>query len=121
MSNETPLLKIILNVLDDYKAIDVVLLDVQAMTSITNYMVICSGTSGRHVRSLAEHVMTDCKQQGYKILGSEGIDAGEWALVDTGDVIVHLMGVDTRDFYQLEKLWTPIGDMSDAGSLEDTA
>ncbi|QSX29185.1 MULTISPECIES: ribosome silencing factor [Shewanella] len=91
--------------IDDLKARDVVVLDVSKQSNITDFMVICSGTSKTHVRAIAENLITEAKQAGLNILGSEGRDASEWVLVDLGDVILHVMQDQTRDFYQLEKLW----------------
>ena len=92
--------------LEDMKARDIRVLDVQALTGITDFMVIASGTSERHVRSIAGYLISEAKKVGLQILGSEGEKDGEWALVDLGDVIVHVMQVTTRDFYNLEKLWS---------------
>ncbi|WP_372872533.1 ribosome silencing factor [Shewanella sp.] len=89
----------------DLKARDLVVLDVSKQSEITDYMVICSGTSKTHVRAIAENLMSKAREAGIEILGSEGKDASEWVLVDLGDVIVHVMQDQTRDFYQLEKLW----------------
>lgn len=89
----------------DLKARDLVVLDVSKQSDITDYMVICSGTSKTHVRAIAENLMSKAREAGIEILGSEGKDASEWVLVDLGDVIVHVMQDQTRDFYQLEKLW----------------
>ncbi|MGB5208988.1 MAG: ribosome silencing factor [Gammaproteobacteria bacterium] len=95
----------IVEALEDMKARDVVLIDVKPMTSITDLMVIASGTSDRHVRSVAENVIEKCKQQGQRPLGVEGLEGGEWVLVDLQDVLVHVMLPRVRDFYNLEKLW----------------
>lgn len=100
------LLKFILAVLEDMKARDIETLNVQKMTSITDNMVICSGTSTRHTRSIAEHLVTESKKRGIPPLGVEGEDVGDWILVDLGDAIVHVMLPDTRAFYSLEKLWS---------------
>jgi len=95
----------VIEALEDMKARDVVLIDVQPMTSITDLMVIASGTSDRHVRSVAENVIDKCKQKGQRPLGVEGLEGGEWVLVDLQDVLVHVMLPKVRDFYNLEKLW----------------
>lgn len=92
--------------LDDLKAVNTVTLDVTALTDVMDYMVITSGTSNRHVKSLASHVSVEAKKQGMAPIGMEGEDAGEWVLVDFGDVVVHVMLPATRDFYDLERLWT---------------
>ena len=89
----------------DLKAVDIRVLDVGAMTSITDFMVIASGTSDRHVRSIADRVVERAKQAGLSALGIEGHEYGEWVLVDLGDVVVHVMQPATRDFYKLENLW----------------
>jgi ribosome-associated protein len=100
------LLEIVLAALDDMKGVDVRVIDVRDLTSITDRMVIVSGTSTRHVKALADNVVVQAKQHGYKPLGVEGENAAEWVLVDLVDVVVHVMMPDTRDFYALEKLWS---------------
>ena len=92
--------------LDELKAVNTVTLDVSGLTDVMDYLVITSGTSNRHVKSLASHVSVEAKKQGMRPLGIEGEDAGEWVLVDCGDVVVHVMLPATRDFYDLERLWT---------------
>ena len=104
MQNEE-LVKIALAALEDMKAQDITTIDVRGKTSVTDFMVIASGTSSRHVKSLAENVLEKVKEQGVRPLGSEGLDGGEWALLDLGDVVVHVMQVPTRQFYDLERLW----------------
>lgn len=95
----------VLEALDDLKAKDLKVLDVRNKTSVTDYMVIASGTSERHVQGLAKHVVEKLAEHKYKPLGVEGEHARDWVLVDLGDVIVHVMLPQTRDHYQLEKLW----------------
>lgn len=100
--------------LDDMKAHNVVKLDVRHLTGVTDYMIIASGTSNRHVKSLADSVEDALREMGRKPLGVEGTDVGEWVLVDFGDVLVHVMQPKAREFYNLERLW---GEASDAESL----
>jgi len=96
---------VVIKVLEDMKAKDIVVIDVKGRTSITDIMVIASGTSDRHVKSLAEAVAFQAKAAGETPLGSEGVEEGEWALVDLNGVVVHVMLPKVRDFYQLERLW----------------
>lgn len=95
------------NALDDLKAKDIKNLDVKKLTSFTDAMIIASGRSSRHVRALADRIIEAAKENRIDILGIEGHQQGEWVLVDLGDIIVHVMQVSTRDYYQLEKLWSP--------------
>ena len=92
--------------LDDAKAQNIVVLDVRKFSSIADYMVIATGTSTRHVSAVADNLIDALKKEGVRAWGIEGQDTGEWVLVDFGDVIVHIMQAETRDFYQLEKLWS---------------
>lgn len=92
--------------LEDAKGQDIVAIDVQKRTDITDRMIIASGTSTRHVASMADRVTEKMKGLGYRPLGTEGKGSGEWVLLDFGDVVVHLMHPQTRDFYNLEKLWS---------------
>jgi len=102
---------LVVKTLDDMKAQDIKTLDVRGKTSITDIMVIASGTSDRHVKSLADTVAFQAKQAGEPAIGTEGVNEGEWALVDLNGVVVHVMQAKVRDFYQLERLWT-VGDKS---------
>ena len=104
MQNEQ-LLQLAIAALEDLKAKDITTIDVRGKTSITDFMVIASGTSGRHVKSLAENVLEKVKEQGVRPVGNEGLDGCEWALLDLGDVVVHVMQEATREFYDLERLW----------------
>ena len=99
------LMKLVLGALEDLKAQNIQVLDVHELTTITERMVICSGTSSRQVKALADNVVKEAKQHGHPPIGVEGTDAAEWILVDLGDVVVHVMHVQARMFYQLEKLW----------------
>lgn len=90
---------------DDLKARDVQIIDISGKSDVTDFLVICSGNSKTHVRSIASHVAQEAKQGGTPALGVEGEQDSEWVLVDFGDVVLHVMQDATRDFYQLEKLW----------------
>ncbi|MBL7250271.1 ribosome silencing factor [Alloalcanivorax sp. C16-2] len=105
MSSQPPLLDLVLDALEELKAKNIASLDVRALTSVADDMVIASGTSSRHVKALADNVMEKAKDAGYRPLGTEGERGAEWILVDLGDVIVHLMLPATREFYDLERLW----------------
>ena len=97
---------LVVQVLEEMKARDIKVIDVRGKTDITDYFVIASGTSDRHVKSIAEAVAFQAKLKGEPPLGTEGINEGEWALVDLNGVVVHVMQPRVRDFYQLEKLWS---------------
>ena len=97
---------IALQALEDRKGLDIAEYDVRGMTTVTDIMIIASGTSDRHVKSLADAVVIACKKAGMPPLGVEGEREGEWVLVDLGDVVVHVMQPRIREFYALEKLWT---------------
>ncbi|HUH37823.1 MAG TPA: ribosome silencing factor [Spongiibacteraceae bacterium] len=95
-----------INALEDLKGKDIKVLDVRKLTGVTDFMIICSGTSNRHVKSLADNVEVELKKEGIRALGVEGQQDGEWVLVDFGDVVVHVMMAETRAFYDLEQLWS---------------
>jgi ribosome silencing factor RsfS/YbeB/iojap len=100
-----PLRRVLLDALDDMKALDVKVLDVRGLTDIADYMVIASGTSDRHVRSVAQRVVEKSKEAGFRPHGVEGLQDGDWVLVDLHEYIVHVMLPRVREFYGLEKLW----------------
>jgi ribosome silencing factor RsfS/YbeB/iojap len=96
---------VVLDALADMKALDVKLLDVRGLTDIADSMVIASGTSDRHVRSVAQRVVEKTKQAGFRPHGVEGQQDGDWVLIDLSEMIVHIMLPRVREFYGLEKLW----------------
>ena len=95
-----------LNALDDVKGRDIVTLDVSALTDITDCMIIATGTSSTHVRALVRFVVDAAKALGCAPVGVEGENTAEWILVDLGEVVVHVMQASTRDYYDLERLWS---------------
>ena len=96
---------------DSLKGKDIVCIDVRQLTDVTDTLVIVSGTSNRHVKSLADHATLELKKAGKRAYNIEGAEAGEWVLVDFGDVVLHVMQPHIREFYDLEKLWgTPVDD-----------
>jgi len=102
--------------LDDIKGQNIIKLDVRDMTTVTDYMVIASGTSTRHVQALVEHVAEKATEAGHKPIGIEGESGSEWVLLDLQDTLVHVMLPKVREFYNLEKLWS----LRPAGSLAAT-
>lgn len=98
-------LKVVETALEDLKAVNVRVLDVRKLTDVADTMIIASGNSDRHVRSIADRVISDAKKAGYRPMGVEGERDGEWVLVDLQDVIVHIMLPRIREFYRLENLW----------------
>lgn len=101
--------QLVVDTLNDMKARDIEVLDVRGKTSITDYMVVASGTSDRHVKAIAETVAYRSKEAGETPLGTEGVAEGEWALVDLNGVVVHVMLPKVRDFYNIERLWSAPG------------
>ena len=99
------LLKIALDVLDERKGQNIVTMDVRDKTSFTDYMVLVTGTSDRQLKSLCSYIEEKAKENGFQVLGTEGDLGSDWILLDLGDVIVHAMTSQARDYYQLEKLW----------------
>ena len=97
--------KLVQTALEDIKALDIKVLDVQGMTSVMDYMIVATGTSNRHVKSLADSVLEKAREKGLRPFGVEGEREAEWILVDLGDIVVHIMQPEVRAFYNLEKLW----------------
>ena len=93
--------------IDELKAVDPVTINVKKLSSFTDYMIIASGTSNRHIQSIGEKVLEDLKVKNIKPLGLEGEGSEEWVLIDIGDVVLHLMSASARAFYDLESLWDP--------------
>lgn len=110
--NSEALTDLVVDALDDVKAKDIVRLDVRDMTTVTDYMVVASGTSNRHVKALVDNVAEKAREAGHRPIGIEGEDGGEWVLLDLQDTLVHVMLPKVREFYNLEKLWSisPTGD-----------
>lgn len=98
-------LTLVREILDDHKAEETVVIDLQGKSTIGDYMVIASGNSSRQVVALAEHIVQSLKKRGLPTVKPEGIRQGDWVLVDAGNVIVHLFRPEVRDFYNLEKMW----------------
>ena len=97
--------KLVLNALEDLKAVNIKVLDVRGLTDVADTMIVASGTSDRHVRAIAESVIVKAKAAGRRPMGTEGEPDGEWVLVDLQDVLVHVMLPRVREFYALEQLW----------------
>lgn len=96
----------IINALEDLKGQNIVTLDVSQLSDVMDTLIIVSGTSSRHSRALAENLVEDTKKNGFRALGVEGLEVGDWVLVDYGDTVVHVMQEETRAYYELEKLWS---------------
>jgi ribosome-associated protein len=114
--NSEQLSTLVVDALEEVKAKDITVLDVRDMTEVTDYMVVASGTSNRHVKALIENVTEKAKAAGHRPIGVEGEDGGEWVLLDLQDALVHVMRPKVREFYNLEKLWS----LGSAGDLVAT-
>jgi ribosome-associated protein len=106
IENETNSLALALSVLDDMKAQRINSIDVSDLTSISDYMIFCTGTSSRHARSIVDKISEKAKRSKHTILGIEGYDSAQWILIDLGAVIVHVMLDEVRTFYKLDDLWS---------------
>lgn len=103
---QSELTTIVQSALDDLKGQDIQIIDVTELSDVMDTLVIATGTSNRHVKSLANNVVDDAKNNAFRPIGVEGMESGEWVLVDFGDTVVHVMLKTTRSFYELEKLWS---------------
>lgn len=108
--------ELVITALEDFKAVDIQSIDVSRRNPLTELFVIASGSSSRHVKSMADNLIVKAKAAGCQPLGVEGQQNGEWVLVDLNDVIVHLMLPQTRAFYNLEKLWDASSDRRNSAS-----
>ena len=112
--NSEKLCDLIVHALEEVKARDIVKLDVRDLTTVTDYMIVASGTSSRHVKALADAVADKSREAGHRPSGIEGEEGSEWVLLDLQDALVHVMLPRVREFYNLEKLWslTPLADFA---------
>jgi ribosome-associated protein len=97
--------ELVLTTLNDLKGEEIVSLPVDAITDFASWIIVVSGRSTRHMRSMADNLKTTCKEQGVQVLSLEGVDNAEWALIDLGDIVVNIMQPQIRAYYQIEKLW----------------
>ena len=98
--------KLVLEALEDAKAREIVVLDVRKVAAFTDFMIVATGTSNRHVVAVADNVVDQLREHKCRPTGVEGMESGDWVLIDFGDVVVHVMRAQTRSFYNLEKLWS---------------
>lgn len=105
MSQSFSQLPVLIQALEDIQASEIVVMDVSKQTTITDYMIVCGGRASRHVKAIADNIMVKMKEAGLPPINHSGIDTGDWALVDFGDCVVHIMQPDSRSFYRLEELW----------------
>tara|TARA_B100000929_G_scaffold69960_1_gene53369 strand:+ start:249 stop:587 length:339 start_codon:yes stop_codon:yes gene_type:complete len=106
IETKTHSLTLALSVLDDMKAQSINNIDVTELTSISDHMIFCTGTSSRHARSIVDKISEKAKRSKHPILGIEGYDSAQWILIDLGEVIVHVMLDEVRAFYKLDDLWS---------------
>jgi ribosome-associated protein len=98
-------LHLVLNSLEDSKAEDIVTINIAGKSALGDYMVVVSGRSSRHVMAIADHLMTDLKDEGHGNARVEGLETGDWVLIDSGDIIIHVFRPEIREFYNIEKMW----------------
>lgn len=98
-------LQLVLGSLEDSKAEDIVSIDIAGKSALGDYMVVVSGRSNRHVSAIADHLISDLKDEGFGSPRVEGLETGDWVLIDTGDIIVHVFRPEIREFYNIEKMW----------------
>lgn len=110
--------KLVQNALEDLKAFDINVIDVQGRSSITDMLFFACGRSDRQVKSIANNVIKDAKKAGIKPLGVEGLNTGDWVLVDLGDIVVHVMLPQVRDYYGIERIWE-VDDLQEDASISD--
>lgn len=110
--NSEELSDLVVDALEELKGLEIIKLDVSDMTTVTDWMIVASGTSRRHVQALVDNVAEKAKAAGHRPIGIEGESGGEWVLLDLQDALVHVMLPKVREFYNLEKLWSikPSGD-----------
>ncbi|MDI7863096.1 ribosome silencing factor [Rhizobiaceae bacterium n13] len=99
-------LELVLASLEDSKAEDIVTINIAGKSALGDYMVVVSGRSNRHVAAICDHLVTDLKDEGFGGPRVEGLEAGDWVLIDTGDIIVHVFRPEIREFYNIEKMWS---------------
>lgn len=110
---------LVVHEVEEIKGRDVVCLDVKKLTSVTDFLVIATGSSTRHVKAVAETAIEKLKEHGKRPNGIEGIEAGEWVLVDFGDVVLHVLNEQARALYALEKLWSGVPENKDLAEVQD--
>ena len=98
-------LQLVLSSLEDSKAEDIVTINIAGKSALGDYMVVVSGRSNRHVMAIADHLISDLKDEGLGNARVEGLEAGDWVLIDTGDIIVHVFRPEVREFYNIERMW----------------
>ena len=100
------IIDIVREALEEIKGKDITILNVTDVTDVMDTMIVASGSTNRQVKALANTVIEDAKKAGFQPIGVEGMESGEWVLVDLGDIVIHIMQPAIREFYELEKLWS---------------